>query len=145
MARIISIFLALFIASASIAAPLERRQVQVSAACNEDRINILTAVLESDAAVDKIDTSDDATATAVGAAKLGLSSAGTGVKAILSAIIDGVNPPASGQTSVELGLNTTRFALAGITNPAVNSTVAAAQAAVQTAIGAANDIIRDCN
>ncbi|KAJ6572761.1 hypothetical protein DFH09DRAFT_1277302 [Mycena vulgaris] len=143
MARIISLFLALFIASAAVAAPLNHRQTG-DAACNADRLNLISQLVVSGNTVNAIDTSDNATATAVASAKAGLNIAGGGITEILLGLITGQAAPASSQDAVTLGLDFSRRALAGITNPAVNASVAAATAAVQTANDDGNAVARDC-
>ncbi|KAJ7442591.1 hypothetical protein B0H11DRAFT_2236696 [Mycena galericulata] len=143
MARFLSLILALFIASASVAAPLEHRQIG-DLACNVDRLKIVASLVESGSAIGKIPTTDPATATAVAAAQAGLTTVGDAIKDIALALVTGQAAPADSRTGVSQGLNETRAALAGITNPAVNTTVAAAQALVQTAIDDGNAVIADC-
>ncbi|KAF8209074.1 hypothetical protein K438DRAFT_1930031 [Mycena galopus ATCC 62051] len=143
MARILSLFLALFIASASVAAPVERRQIG-DLACNVDRFKIVTGLVSTGSAVGKIDTSDPATATAVAAAQAGLKSAGDSIKDIALALVTGAAAPADAPTGVSQGLNDTRSALESITNPAVNASVAAAQVSLQSAIDDGNAVLADC-
>ncbi|KAJ7931043.1 hypothetical protein B0H13DRAFT_2263954 [Mycena leptocephala] len=143
MARILSVFLALFIASASVAAPVEQRGIG-SLSCNVDRFKIVTGLISTGSAVGKIDTTDPATATAVAAAQAGLKAAGDSIKDIALALVTGKAPPADSRTGVSQGLNDTRSALESITNPAVSASVAAAQTKLQAAIDDGNDVIADC-
>ncbi|KAJ7097429.1 hypothetical protein C8R44DRAFT_370067 [Mycena epipterygia] len=143
MARILSLFLAFFIASASVAAPVEQRQVG-DLDCNVDRLKIVADLVAAGSAVKQIDTTNPDTATAVAAAQAGLQTAGDAIKDIALALVTGQAAPESSRTGVSQGLNDTRSALSGITDPTVNSTVAAAQNKVQSAIDAGNDVIADC-
>ncbi|KAJ7776221.1 hypothetical protein B0H16DRAFT_1505976 [Mycena metata] len=143
MARILSVFVALFVASASVAAPVEYRQVG-DLACNIDRLKIVAGLLSTGAAVNKIDTTDPATATSVAAAQAGLTTAGDAIKDIALALVTGKAAPASSRTGVSQGLNDTRSALERITDPTVNATVAAALSQLQAAIDDGNDVIADC-
>ncbi|KAJ7114552.1 hypothetical protein C8R43DRAFT_1039297 [Mycena crocata] len=143
MARMLSVFLALFVASAVVAAPVEQRQLG-NLACNIDRFKIVTGLIATGSAVKAIDTTDADTATAVAAAQAGLKTAGDAIKDIALALVTGQDAPASSRTGVSQGLNDTRSALEGITNPAVSATVAAAQTKLQAAIGDGNAVIADC-
>ncbi|KAF7342386.1 hypothetical protein MVEN_01827600 [Mycena venus] len=143
MARIFSLFLALVIASASVAAPVEQRQVG-DLSCNIDRFKIVTGLISAGSAIGKIDTTDPDTATAVAAAQAGLKAAGDSIKDIALALVTGKTAPADARTGVSQGLNDTRSALDSITNTAVSDSVAAAQSKVQAAIDDGNDVIADC-
>ncbi|KAJ7617837.1 hypothetical protein FB45DRAFT_840672 [Roridomyces roridus] len=144
MARFTSLIVALFVASASVAAPVETRGIG-SLACNIDRAKIVAALVQSNISVGKIDTSDPDTATAVTAAKAGLSQVTSAIESIAEALFTGQAPPDSARVGVSLGLNATRSALDGITNPAVSSSVAAAQTNVQSAIDDGNAVLADCS
>ncbi|KAF7342580.1 hypothetical protein MSAN_02014700 [Mycena sanguinolenta] len=144
MAPILSLFFALFIASVSVAAPVEQRQIG-DLACNIDRVKILTDLVSTGSAVGQIDTSDPATATAVAAAQSGLKAVGDSVAEIALALVTGAAAPADARTAVSQGLNDTRSALESITNPAVSASVAAAQSKLQTAIDDGNAVLADCN
>ncbi|KAJ6459986.1 hypothetical protein C8R45DRAFT_1030229 [Mycena sanguinolenta] len=144
MAPIFSLFFVLFIASASVAAPVEQRQIG-SLACNIDRVKILAGLISTGSAVGQIDTSDPATATAVTAAQAGLKAVGDSIAQIALALVTGAAAPADARTAVSQGLNDTRSALESITNPAVNASVAAAQSELQTTIDDGNAVIADCN
>ncbi|KAJ7265753.1 hypothetical protein C8J57DRAFT_1330496 [Mycena rebaudengoi] len=143
MARILSLFLALIVASASVAAPIEQRQLG-NLACNIDRFRIVTGLLSAGSAIGKIDTTDPDTATAVEAAQAGLKAAGDSIKNIALALVTGQAAPADARTGVSQGLNDTRSALESITNTAVSDSVQAAQSKVQAAIDVGNDVIADC-
>ncbi|KAJ7164346.1 hypothetical protein C8R46DRAFT_998097 [Mycena filopes] len=145
MARMLSVFLALLIASASVAAPVEQRQLG-DIACNVDRFKIVTGLISTGAAVGKIDTTDPATASSVAAAQAGLTTAGDAIKDIALALVTGKAAPASSRTGVSQGLNDTRSALEGITEyvPTVNATVATALSTLQAAIDDGNAVIADC-
>ncbi|KAJ7227515.1 hypothetical protein C8J57DRAFT_1469930 [Mycena rebaudengoi] len=143
MARILSLFLALIVASASVAAPIEQRQLG-NLACNIDRFKIVTGLLSAGSAIGKIDTTDPDTATAVEAAQAGLKAAGDSIKNIALALVTGQAAPADARTGVSQGLNDTRSALESITNTAVSDSVQAAQSKVQAAIDVGNDVIADC-
>ncbi|KAK6988711.1 hypothetical protein R3P38DRAFT_3095423 [Favolaschia claudopus] len=143
MARILSMFLAFFVASAVIAAPLEQRQLG-NLKCNIDRLKIVTGLIATASAVGKIDTSDPDTATAVEAAQAGLKTAGDSIKDIAIALITGKAAPPESRTGVSQGLNDTRSALESITNSAVAPAVSAAQTSLQDAIDDGNAVIADC-
>ncbi|KAJ7247392.1 hypothetical protein B0H12DRAFT_1125061 [Mycena haematopus] len=144
MAPILCLFLALLITSASIAAPVEQRQIG-DLSCNVDRLKIVTGLVSTGSAVGQIDTSDPDTATAVAAAQAGLKAAGDSIKDIAVALVAGAAAPADARTGVSQGLNDTRSALESITNSAVTASVAAAQSKVQAAIDDGNSVISDCN
>ncbi|KAJ6521664.1 hypothetical protein DFH09DRAFT_1192525 [Mycena vulgaris] len=143
MARILSVFLAVFIASAAVAAPVENRGLG-SLTCNVDRFKIVTGLIATGAAVKKIDTTNPDTATAVAAAQAGLTAAGDSIKDIALALVTGKAPPADARTGVSQGLNDTRSALEGITDTTVTDSVAKAQSLLQAAIEDGNDVIADC-
>ncbi|KAJ6500220.1 hypothetical protein C8R47DRAFT_1110943 [Mycena vitilis] len=143
MARIIALFISLFIVSTSVAAPVEQRQLG-SLACNVDRFKIVTGLVSAGSAVNAIDTSDPATATAVAAAQAGLKTVGDSIKDIALALVTGKAAPADARTGVSQGLNDTRSALEGINNTAVVASVAAAQTKVQAAIDDGNAVLADC-
>ncbi|KAJ7479661.1 hypothetical protein FB451DRAFT_163111 [Mycena latifolia] len=143
MARILSVFLALFIASAAVAAPVENRQLG-NLDCNVDRFKIVTGLIQTGSALKKIDTTNPDTATAVAAAQAGLSSAGDAIKNIALALVTGKAAPGDARTAVSQGLNDTRSALDGIDDPTVTDSVAAAQTLLQGAIDDGNAVIADC-
>ncbi|KAJ7087532.1 hypothetical protein B0H15DRAFT_886099 [Mycena belliarum] len=145
MARTLSVFLAFFIASAAVAAPVENRYSQLgSLQCNIDRFKIVTGLVETGSAVKKIDTTNPDTATAVAAAQAGLSSVGDAIKNIALALVTGKAAPGDARTAVSQGLNDTRSALEGINDPTVTDSVAAAQTLLQNAIDDGNAVIADC-
>ncbi|KAJ7165597.1 hypothetical protein C8R43DRAFT_1104199 [Mycena crocata] len=143
MARILSVFLALFIASAAVAAPIEQRQLG-NLACNIDRFKIVTALASTGGAVKKIDTTDPATATAVAAAQAGLTSAGDGIKTIALSLITGKAAPADARDQVKQGLLDAQTALTGITDAAVADAVTAAQTKLAGAIADGDAVVADC-
>ncbi|KAJ7843773.1 hypothetical protein B0H14DRAFT_3139511 [Mycena olivaceomarginata] len=143
MARILSLLLAVFVASAAVAAPVEQRQIG-SLTCNIDRFKIVAGLVSTGNAVGAIDTTDPDTATAVAAAQAGLKAAGDSIKNIALALVTGQPAPADARTGVSQGLNDTRSALDGITNTAVADSVAAAQTKLQAAIDDGNAVIADC-
>ncbi|KAJ7735119.1 hypothetical protein DFH07DRAFT_967355 [Mycena maculata] len=144
MARIFSVFLALFIASAAVAAPVEKRQIG-DLACNVNRFKIVTALAGTNSAVGQIQGSDPTTATQVAAAQAGLSSAGDGIKTIALAIVTGQNAPAAARNQVQQGLLDAQSALGNITDPTASSAVANAQSSLADAIQDGNDVVADCN
>ncbi|KAJ6579577.1 hypothetical protein DFH09DRAFT_979562 [Mycena vulgaris] len=145
MARILSVFVALFIASAAVAAPvgLENRQLG-NLACNIDRFKIVTTLAATGSAVKKIDTTDPATAAAVKTAQAGLTSAGDGIKTIALSLVTGQAAPATARDQVKQGLLDAQTALTGITDPTVNATLSAAQDKLASAITDGDDVVADC-
>ncbi|KAJ7499711.1 hypothetical protein FB451DRAFT_1549253 [Mycena latifolia] len=143
MARILSVFLALFIASAAVAAPVEQRQIG-NLQCNIDRFKIVTTLAATGSAVKKIDTTNNATATAVKAAQAGLSSAGDGIKTIALSLVTGQAAPAAARDQVQQGLLDAQTALTSITDATVNATLADAQSKLASAIQDGDDVVADC-
>ncbi|KAJ7911916.1 hypothetical protein B0H13DRAFT_2271818 [Mycena leptocephala] len=151
MARF-SMFLALFAASAIIAgkffstylleqylhfivsAPVHQQRALGSLQCNIDRFKIVSTLAATGDAVNKIDTTNPDTATAVTAAQSGLSSAGDGIKTIALALITGGTPPADARDQVGKGLTDAQTALTGITDATVTTSVADAQSKLAAAI-----------
>ncbi|KAJ7622085.1 hypothetical protein FB45DRAFT_1090691 [Roridomyces roridus] len=146
MAQFLSLLLALFVASASFASPLETRST-TSIKCDLDRAKFVVSVIETEIAVSKIDTSDPKTASAVSAANKGLTQVSDGVDAIADAIAKGQAPPDSGRDEVEAGLNATSSALAGIDSSSSSTryAVAAALRRVRATIGEGDAVLRDCS
>ncbi|KAJ7083106.1 hypothetical protein B0H15DRAFT_851306 [Mycena belliarum] len=143
MARILSVFLALFIASAAVAAPIEGRQIG-SIKCNIDRFKIVTTLAQTGTAVKKIDTTDPDTATAVQAAQAGLKSAGDGIKTIALSLVTGKAAPAEARDQVQKGLTDAQDALTGITDETVTDSVAAAMAKLTASIENGAAVVADC-
>ncbi|KAJ7689674.1 hypothetical protein B0H17DRAFT_1134812 [Mycena rosella] len=143
MARILSVFLALFLAFAAVAAPVETRQLG-NLQCNIDRFKIVTGLVETGSALKKIDTTNPDTATAVAAAQTGLTTVGDAIKDIALALVTGKAAPTDARTQVSQGLNDTRSALEGITDATVTASVASAQTLVQGLIDDGNGVIADC-
>ncbi|KAJ7367554.1 hypothetical protein DFH08DRAFT_828800 [Mycena albidolilacea] len=143
MARF-SVLLALFAASAAMAAPVHQQRGLGSIQCNVDRFKIVTTLAATGSAVKKIDTTDPDTAAAVSAAQAGLTSAGDGIKTIALALITGGTPPADARDQVQKGLTDAQTALTGITDDTVTDTLAAAQSKLADAITDGDDVVADC-
>ncbi|KAJ7250396.1 hypothetical protein C8J57DRAFT_1355541 [Mycena rebaudengoi] len=143
MARILSIFLALALASFTAAAPLGARQIG-NLACNIDRFKIVTALAATGSAVKKIDTTDPATATAVAAAQAGLKAAGDGIKTIALSLVTGQAAPADAREAVASGLLDAQTALTGIDDATVADAVEAAQTKLAGAIDDGNGVVANC-
>ncbi|KAJ6544227.1 hypothetical protein B0H19DRAFT_1170003 [Mycena capillaripes] len=139
MARFSSVLFALFIASAAVAAPVNQR-----ASCGVDRFKIVTTLAATGLAVGKIDTTNPDTATAVAAAKAGLTSAGNGIKDIALALITGGSPPADARNQTQQGLLDAQTALSGITDDTVTADVASASSKLAAAIQDGDDVVADC-
>ncbi|KAJ7735134.1 hypothetical protein DFH07DRAFT_780143 [Mycena maculata] len=143
MARILSVFLALFIASAAVAAPVEQRQVG-DLACNVDRFKIVTTLASTGSAVGKINGTDPTIATQVTAAQAGLTSSGEGIAAIALALVTGKDAPAPARIQVKQGLLDAQSALGNITDPTAAASVATAQTSLAAAIVDGNAVVADC-
>ncbi|KAJ7886160.1 hypothetical protein B0H14DRAFT_3127930 [Mycena olivaceomarginata] len=143
MARF-SVLLALFAASAAMAAPVHQQRGLGSIQCNVDRFKIVTTLAATGSAVKKIDTTDPDTAAAVSAAQAGLTSAGDGIKTIALALITGGTPPADARDQVQKGLTDAQTALTGITDATVTDTLATAQSKLADAITDGDDVVADC-
>ncbi|KAK7053791.1 hypothetical protein R3P38DRAFT_2852171 [Favolaschia claudopus] len=141
MARFSSILLALFVASAAVAAPVQQRALG-SLQCNIDRLKIVTNLALTGAAVGKIDTTAADAATAVTTAQAGLKSAGDGIKTIALSLVTGSAPPAEARDQVKQGLLDAQTALSGLDN--TDSKVANAQAKLASAISNGDDVVADC-
>ncbi|KAJ7661535.1 hypothetical protein DFH06DRAFT_375740 [Mycena polygramma] len=145
MARFSSMLLALFVATAAVAAPLNQQRAGLgSIQCNIDRAKIVVTLATTGAAVKKIDTTDPATATAVTTAQAGLTAAGDGIKQIALALVTGSAPPADARDATKQGLLDAQTALTGITDPTVNATLADAQSKLAAAIQDGDDVVADC-
>ncbi|KAJ6465946.1 hypothetical protein C8R47DRAFT_45735 [Mycena vitilis] len=144
MARFSSMLLALFVATAAVAAPVNPRAGLGSVQCNIDRAKIVVTLALTGAAVKKIDTTDPATATAVTTAQAGLTAAGDGIKQIALALVTGGAPPADARDATKQGLLDAQTALTGITDATVNATLADAQSKLAAAIQDGDDVVADC-
>ncbi|KAJ7028360.1 hypothetical protein C8F04DRAFT_1119789 [Mycena alexandri] len=143
MARLFALF-TLLVAAVATAAPLGNRAGLGSIKCNIDRFKIVTSLAATNLAVKQIDTSDNDTATAVGTAQTGLSSAADGIKTIALNIITGQTPSADARTQVQNGLNDAQTALTGINDSTASAAVASAQTKLAATIQDGNDVVADC-
>ncbi|KAF7318182.1 hypothetical protein HMN09_00326400 [Mycena chlorophos] len=138
MARILSIFVALMVASSSIvAAPVSQRALQ---GCGLDRFNIVSSLAETGIALAAIDKSDPATAAAVKTAESGLTSSGEGIAQIALALVTGGAPPASARNQTQQGLLDAQTALQSINGTDVSDALTKLSAAIQDG----NDVVADC-
>ncbi|KAF9256582.1 hypothetical protein L218DRAFT_1007238 [Marasmius fiardii PR-910] len=111
--------------------------------CNIARAVIITDLDETFALVQQIDTSKDKNfADAVTRATEGLKTAGTGIKAILTALISGETPPADGRSSVGKGMGDTLEALSGLNS--TDTGVTNALNKIKDAIAAGNEVVATC-
>ncbi|KAJ7183941.1 hypothetical protein C8R46DRAFT_520992 [Mycena filopes] len=145
MARFAALFALFFAATAAVAAPVRPRAFALgSIKCNVDRFKIVTSLAATNAAVKQIDTTDAATATAVGSAQAGLASASAGIKTIALDIITGKAPSAAARTQVQTGLTDAQSALTGINDLAANAAVSDAQSKLAATIQDGDDVVADC-
>ncbi|KAJ7476944.1 hypothetical protein B0H11DRAFT_1809844 [Mycena galericulata] len=143
MARMFSVILALFLASAAVSAPIENRQIG-DLACNINRLKIVATLASTGSAVGKINGTDPATATSVTAAQAGLTSSGDGIKSIALALVTGQSAPAAARIQVKQGLLDAQAALNNITDPTATASVATAQTKLAAAIVDGNNVVADC-
>ncbi|KAI0012344.1 hypothetical protein F4779DRAFT_614796 [Xylariaceae sp. FL0662B] len=105
--------------------------------CNAARFRIVGALGDTEDAVGQIQD------TAVqDAASTGLQQAQDGIGQIAQAIIAGEEPPQEGRDQVEAGLGATGDALAG--GDANDTAVADAQASLDDAVKAGQDVVANC-
>jgi len=127
---------------------LSSRQIG-DAACNVARLQIVTALAESAAAVTAVEVASQGDASTSAAAKTaltGLTSAGSGIAKIAAAIVTLQKAPAAARDQVLKGLNDAKTAMGGInsTNKVVTSAVGAAQKLISNSITAGNSVIANC-
>ncbi|KAF5317743.1 hypothetical protein D9619_012604 [Psilocybe cf. subviscida] len=116
-------------------------------ACNVARLQTVTGIEATSAAVNKIPTAGNATvATALSAAKAGLDQSTAGVTTILDALFSGQDAPSDARNQVGAGFAQTQTALQGIasTGSATSKAVKKALAKLQKTINAGNVVVSQC-
>ncbi|KAJ7618472.1 hypothetical protein FB45DRAFT_931724 [Roridomyces roridus] len=143
MARMLSVFFALFVALSAVAVPVERRQTG-NLECNINRAQIVVALAQTGSAVKAINGTDAATEAQKTAAQTGLTSSGEGIAQIAVALVAGQAAPAAARLQTQQGLLDAQAALGNITDPTVADAVSAAQSKLATAITAGNNVVANC-
>ncbi|KAF8212584.1 hypothetical protein K438DRAFT_1566170, partial [Mycena galopus ATCC 62051] len=124
-------------------APLGVRQVG-DLKCNIDRVATVGGLAATTAAVNKIDTTDPTTASAVKAAQAGLQTASQGIAGIAKALITLQNAPAADRNQVFAGLTAAQTALTGINDPAASDAVTTALGKLSDTITAGKGVTSNC-
>ncbi|KAJ7755192.1 hypothetical protein B0H16DRAFT_1458737 [Mycena metata] len=143
MARISSVVFSLCIAACALAAPMHRRQIG-DLDCNLARLKVVSDTAAAQTLVGQINTTDLATASAVGVAQAGLNSINSAIEDILTAVFANQTSPADSRNQLEQGLNTANSALLLIKDPSANATVSAARAKLLAAGAAGDQVLSGC-
>ncbi|KAK8119814.1 uncharacterized protein PG998_004440 [Apiospora kogelbergensis] len=113
------------------------RQQQSSAACNQARLAIVTALAQT-----RNSAGDIADAATQSAAEAGLDQAGAGIRTIAQAIVGGGAPPADARDEVEAGIQAAGAALQN--GDQSDQAVTSAAASLQKAASAGQDVVAQC-
>ncbi|KAJ7031193.1 hypothetical protein C8F04DRAFT_1231589 [Mycena alexandri] len=143
MARISSVLFSLCIVACASAAPMHRRQTG-DLDCNLARLKVVSDIAATQTLVSQINTTDLATASAVGVAQAGLNSVNSAIQDILTAVFANQTAPADSRVQLEQGLDTANSALVLIKDPNANASVSAARAKLLAAGVAGDQVLSEC-